>query len=227
MENPSDSSSAANITTTKRYAPPFQRKGSLGRRKSGGGSSSVIPPILFLDVDTSSCVVYGSMVKEWKYGTIMCNTGRAIFYGLNSEACPLHFPDRFERINNSLNDGEKNQVATSKHVPLTDHGDVAVVNENLHPRLISLHGCCKSDAFQLLNERWAATINAFNDPTTDFADRPVMYTGSGGSAWGQFRLPHQFNSPRVPTGSSSGSQMDFLSELRRAKHHDANASSAT
>ncbi|XP_058205564.1 uncharacterized protein LOC131319355 isoform X2 [Rhododendron vialii] len=175
MENPSDSSSAANITTTKRYAPPFQRKGSLGRRKSGG--------------------------------------------------------DRFERINNSVNDGEKNQVATSKHVPLTDHGDAAVVNENLHPRLISLHGCCKSDAFQLLNERWAATINAFNDPTTDFAGElkhlPVMYTGSGGSAWGQFRLPHQFNSPRVAAGSSSGSQMDFLSELRRAMHHDANASSAT
>lgn len=81
-----------------------------------------------------------------------------------------------------------------------------------------------------------------------------MYTGSGGSAWGQFRLPHQvtieiplcslslslcdkynlvlgaciqFNSPRVAAGSSSGSQMDFLSELRRAMHHDANASSAT
>lgn len=168
MENPSDSSSAPNITTTKRYAPPFQRNRTLGRRKSGG--------------------------------------------------------DRFERINNSMNDGEKNQVANSRNVPLNDHGDAAVVIENLHPRVISLHGCCKSDAFQLLNERWAAAINAFNDPRIDFADRPVMYTGSGGSAWGQFRLPHQFSS-RVPVGPSSGAQMDFLSELRYAM--DSNASSAT
>lgn len=75
---------------------------------------------------------------------------------LMSEACPFHFPDRFERINNSVNDGEKNQVANSRNVPLNDHGDAAVVNENLHPRVISLHGCCKSDALQLLNERMFA-----------------------------------------------------------------------
>ncbi|KAL6967879.1 hypothetical protein U1Q18_044908 [Sarracenia purpurea var. burkii] len=157
LENPTESSSAANIATIKRYAPPNQRNRSVSRRKSGG--------------------------------------------------------DRFERINNIyMNDVEKNQVAASRSIPIPDHGDAVgsyVANENPHQGLIPLPGCIKSEAFQLLNDRWAAAINAFNDPSIDLAERPVMYSGSGASAWGQFRLPHQ---------------MDFLSELQRAIR-DANPSS--
>ncbi|GMP90060.1 hypothetical protein CsSME_00041360 [Camellia sinensis var. sinensis] len=138
--------------------------------------------------------------------------------------------DRFERTNNNyMNDGEKNQVATSRNIHVADHGDLVgsnVANDNPHSGLISLHGCSRSKAFQLLNDRWVAAISAYNDPSIDLADRPVMYSGSGASPWGQFRLPHQLMSP-TPTSSGgppSGLQMDFLSELRCAMQ-DANASS--
>ncbi|GMP90061.1 hypothetical protein CsSME_00041360 [Camellia sinensis var. sinensis] len=103
--------------------------------------------------------------------------------------------DRFERTNNNyMNDGEKNQVATSRNIHVADHGDLVgsnVANDNPHSGLISLHGCSRSKAFQLLNDRWVAAISAYNDPSIDLADRPVMYSGSGASPWGQFRLPHQ------------------------------------
>ncbi|TYH46697.1 hypothetical protein ES332_D11G356500v1 [Gossypium tomentosum] len=44
----------------------------------------------------------------------------------------------------------------------------------------------------------------------------VLYSGISDSAWRNFRLPHQMMSPANNTGPSSGSQMDFLAELRRA-----------
>ncbi|KAI3749759.1 hypothetical protein L2E82_20375 [Cichorium intybus] len=148
LENPTDSSSTANIATVKRYAPPNQRNRSLGRRKSGG--------------------------------------------------------DRLERATSYGNDGEKNQV---RNVPIVDHADP--------PRLIGLQGCCTSEAYQLLNNRWAAAMNAYENPSTDLAERPVMYSGSSASAWGQFRLPHQMISQSTGVGPS-GSQIDFLGELRQA-----------
>ncbi|XAR58806.1 hypothetical protein NMG60_11014354 [Bertholletia excelsa] len=133
--------------------------------------------------------------------------------------------DRIDRmINNYTNEAEKSQVATSRNMPITDHGDVTgsnLVNENPRPGLIPMHLCCKSDAFQLMNERWTAAINACNDPSTSLAERPVMYTGSSTAAWGAFRLPHQMMTPAVSAG-----QMDFLSELQRAMR-DATASSNT
>ncbi|XP_057509841.1 uncharacterized protein LOC130792328 isoform X1 [Actinidia eriantha] len=170
-ENPNDSSSTANTTTVKRYAPPNQRNRSLGRRRSGG--------------------------------------------------------DRFERMNNrSANDGENNQVPTSRNVPIADHGHALgsnIVNENPQTALIPLQGCCKSEACELLNDRWIAARNACNDPSIDFTEKPVMYSRTGASAWGQFRPPHQLMS-RTGNAGPLGSQMDFLTELQRAIR-DANASS--
>ncbi|XP_043707664.1 uncharacterized protein LOC122656998 isoform X2 [Telopea speciosissima] len=92
--------------------------------------------------------------------------------------------DRFERTSSShSNDGEKNQNSsrnTSNHL-----------NENAPPGLIALYGCCSSEAAQLLNDRWAAAIRSYNDPSIDLSERPIMYSGSGASAWGHPRLPHQ------------------------------------
>ncbi|KAA8550491.1 hypothetical protein F0562_002175 [Nyssa sinensis] len=137
--------------------------------------------------------------------------------------------ERFERANNIYaNDGEKNQVAASRNVPIVDHVDAGsgnLVNENPRPGLIALHGCCNSEAYQLMNDRWAAAMNSYNNPSTSLAERPVMYLGTGASAWGNARLPHQLMPPTVGVGPS-GSQMDFLSELRRAMRN-ANASSNT
>lgn len=64
--------------------------------------------------------------------------------------------DRLERASSYPNEGEKNQVAASKNVPNLDRRDAGssiLVNENAHARLISLHGCCSSEAFHLLNDR--------------------------------------------------------------------------
>jgi len=114
--------------------------------------------------------------------------------------------------------------AASRNIAIVEHGDPSgsnFGNENHHSALISLQGCCNSRAFHLLNDRWVAAMNAYNNPSIDLAERPVMYLGSSSSAWGQFRLPHQLMSS---TGSSvaSGTQMDFLAELRQAMHN-ANA----
>ncbi|KAM7496319.1 hypothetical protein LguiA_020733 [Lonicera macranthoides] len=130
--------------------------------------------------------------------------------------------DRFERAQNNMND------TASRNVPILDHGDASgsnLASENPRPALIPLHGCCNSGAFRLLNDRWAAAMNAYNNPSIDLAERPVMYSGSGAPAWGQFRLPHQLLPPAAGVGPS-GSQMDFLAELRQAMHN-ASVSSDT
>ncbi|CAK9134913.1 unnamed protein product [Ilex paraguariensis] len=125
--------------------------------------------------------------------------------------------DRLERANTYQTDGEKHQNAALKNVPIADHWDGAgnnYANDNLHSRLIPLQGCCNSEAFQLLNNRWTAAMNAYSNPSIDLAERPVLYTGSGAPAWGHVRLPHQLMSPTASVGPP-GSQMDFLDELWR------------
>ncbi|KAL4558475.1 hypothetical protein LXL04_036676 [Taraxacum kok-saghyz] len=113
--------------------------------------------------------------------------------------------DRLERAGSYGSEGDKNV----RHVPIMDHADP--------PRLIGLQGCCTSEAYQLLNNRWAAAMNAYENPSTDLSERPVMYSGSSASAsaWGQFRLPHQMISQTTGVGPS-GSQIDFLGELKQA-----------
>ncbi|CAL1408022.1 unnamed protein product [Linum trigynum] len=65
---------------------------------------------------------------------------------------------------------------------------------------------------------WSCTPGLMNNcALVPFPERPVLYSG-GVSAWGQFKLPHQMMATANSAGSS-GSQMDFLSELRRAMHN--------
>ncbi|BBH06589.1 conserved peptide upstream open reading frame 3, partial [Prunus dulcis] len=129
--------------------------------------------------------------------------------------------NRFDRTNNPQggSDLEKNQISSSRSLSGMDHGDASsssLLNENSRPGLLALEGCSSSAAFQLLNNRWAAAMHCINDPSVDLSERPVMYTG-GGSAWGQFQLPHQLMASTGGAGSP-GSSMDFLSELRRSKN---------
>eukprot|EP00262_Sarcandra_glabra_P001738 TRINITY_DN11888_c0_g1_i1.p1 TRINITY_DN11888_c0_g1~~TRINITY_DN11888_c0_g1_i1.p1 ORF type:complete len:175 (+),score=26.76 TRINITY_DN11888_c0_g1_i1:100-624(+) len=123
--------------------------------------------------------------------------------------------DRLEKINFPHgNDGEKSQVTSSRNITVLDHGEAGSTNfqnENPHPGLLAVDGCCSSEAAHLLNERWVAAIHSYNDPSIDLAERPVMYSGASGSAWGH---------PKPP------SQMDFLAELRRAIRN-ANATTTT
>ncbi|XP_008801252.2 uncharacterized protein LOC103715418 isoform X1 [Phoenix dactylifera] len=115
--------------------------------------------------------------------------------------------DRFEKTSYSYGiDGEKSQASNLRNFPSTDHGEAGgsnVQNEN-HPGLIPIDGCCTSEAAQLLNDRWANAMHLCNDPSVDLSERPTMYSGASGSSWGHLKLPHQ---------------MDFLSELRRAIHN--------
>lgn len=125
--------------------------------------------------------------------------------------------DRLERTNIYVNDGDKNQVAALRNVPILDRSDP--------PRLIALEGCCSSEAYQLLNNRWAAAVNAYENPSTDIAERPIMYSGSGATPWVQIGFQHQTISPTAgAVGPSGNHKIDFLSELRRAMHN-SNASS--
>ncbi|MQM21088.1 hypothetical protein Taro_054120 [Colocasia esculenta] len=125
---------------------------------------------------------------------------------LNSSSDSV-FPssDRFEKVNYAYgNDGEKNQAHGRTSV--IDNGEVGNdkgQNENPYYGMISINGCSYSEAAQLLNDRWAAAMHSYNDPSVDSSERPVMYSGASGSSWGHLKLPHQ---------------MDFLAELRRAIH---------
>nr|GEW89493.1 ribonuclease H-like domain-containing protein [Tanacetum cinerariifolium] len=70
------------------------------------------------------------------------------------------------------------------------------------PGLIALKGCSSSEAYQLLNYRWAVAMGAYENPSTDLSEKPVMYSGSGGT-----------------DVEGSSHQIDFLSELRKAMNH--------
>lgn len=64
--------------------------------------------------------------------------------------------DRLERTNSYQSEGEKNQTSAPKNAPHLNVGDVGSsnrLNENYLGRLIPLHGCGNSEAFQLLNDR--------------------------------------------------------------------------
>ncbi|KAJ7961776.1 Protein phosphatase 2C 71 [Quillaja saponaria] len=125
-----------------------------------------------------------------------------------------------DRTNNLYaNDIERNQVAASKNVPVIYHGDGSsiLLNESHYSASITLEGCCNSAASRLLNDRWTAAMQCYNNPSIDSADKPVMHSGST-SAWGNFRLPHQIMSA-TDSVSPPGSQLDLLGELRRAKHN--------
>ncbi|XP_009794452.1 uncharacterized protein LOC107761999 [Nicotiana tabacum] len=122
--------------------------------------------------------------------------------------------DRLERANSYASDGEKNQISASSSVStVADASGVNRANEYPPTRLIPLQGCGTSEAFQLLNDRWAAALNAHNNLPDDSLERPVMYMKR--SPWGHAMLPHQLMS-QAGAGSSTGPHKDFLNELRLA-----------
>ncbi|XP_075515027.1 uncharacterized protein LOC142549777 isoform X1 [Primulina tabacum] len=113
------------------------------------------------------------------------------------------------------NDGEKNHISSTKANSMVDHGDAGVnkLSGEIHcSRLIPLHGCSDSEAFQLLNNRWTAVMSAYNNLGEDSVERPVLYTKKSASAWGQAFLPH------LPT-VSSGLRRDLSSELQQAMNN--------
>ncbi|KAH7670792.1 hypothetical protein IHE45_10G051700 [Dioscorea alata] len=90
-------------------------------------------------------------------------------------------------------DPEKIQASYSRNPPVVDQGDLGnsyYQNDSMNSRLIPLDGCSNSEAAHLLNERWLAAMNSYNDPS-DLSEKPFMYTGASGSSWGHFKLPHQ------------------------------------
>uniref|UniRef100_A0A0D9VI58 Uncharacterized protein n=1 Tax=Leersia perrieri TaxID=77586 RepID=A0A0D9VI58_9ORYZ len=114
--------------------------------------------------------------------------------------------DRAEKASYLYNDGEKSNAPSLKNLPpIIPHETFFSNPQNDYgqTRLIPLEGCSASEASQLLNDRWVAAMNLYNDQSYDNPDKPVMYSGSSGSSWGHghMKLPHQMN---------------FFEELRRA-----------
>ncbi|XP_028550566.1 uncharacterized protein LOC110114994 isoform X1 [Dendrobium catenatum] len=81
--------------------------------------------------------------------------------------------DRFEKVNYSYGiDGDKSQSSVARNFSSVDHGDTGssyIQNESIHIGLVALDGCSTSDAAQLLNERWAATMHSYNDQSVDLS----------------------------------------------------------
>ncbi|KAK4747162.1 hypothetical protein SAY87_026199 [Trapa incisa] len=100
---------------------------------------------------------------------------------------------------------------------INDHRGTAIgnfLNEGPQPGLIPLEGCCSSEAYQLLSDRWAAAVHSSNDTSIDLSARPIMYSGSSASVsvW----LPHQIISPGGR--GMQASRMDFMAEFQQAMH---------
>ncbi|OWM82951.1 uncharacterized protein LOC116189168 [Punica granatum] len=123
--------------------------------------------------------------------------------------------ERFDRSSNPYAlDGDK---LAARNIPIADPRDTGIrnfPNDSHHFGLIPLEGCCSSEAYQLLSDRWAAAIHCCNDPSIDPSERPLMYSGSSASVWGHIKLPHQLMFPGAAV--SPGSQMDFMAELQRS-----------
>ncbi|XP_058005941.1 uncharacterized protein LOC110665788 isoform X3 [Hevea brasiliensis] len=142
LESPAPAAQPDSTTVVKRYAPPNQRNRSLNRRKSGA-RMKILSTVIFP-----------------KHGKVLCI--KQLSY-------------RFDRSNSLYaSDAEKNQqFAPPRNLPIVDHVDVGssnVLNENSRPGLISLDGCCRSEASQLLNDRWALAMHNYNDDSIDLSE---------------------------------------------------------
>ncbi|KMZ58737.1 hypothetical protein ZOSMA_74G00810 [Zostera marina] len=108
---------------------------------------------------------------------------------------------------------ERNKYRSySKKVPVMEqHGKVGNPHSNSNSNVISLDGCCSSNASKLLKDRWTAVIASYNDASVDISERPLMYSGDSESSCSQMKLPQQ------------SVKMDFPTKLR---HLICNANAA-
>ncbi|RVX23081.1 hypothetical protein CK203_000085 [Vitis vinifera] len=85
----------------------------------------------------------------------------------------------------------------------------AFIPHPCEPRTLGLEPLLRVIAMHTLVSPGVSTTCTRLLLTPQCSERPVMYSGSGASAWGHFRLPHQM--------------MDFSGELRRAMQRHANS----
>ncbi|KAJ6723902.1 PHOSPHOPANTOTHENATE--CYSTEINE LIGASE 2 [Salix koriyanagi] len=151
LENPTPAASAPppDSTTVKRYAPPKSK----ARPRLLFQAFSFF--VLFYFSQKPSCLFFRSRsMNRRKSG------------------------DRFDRGSSLYQiDGEKNQqqqshANTRNNIP-DHHGDAgssSLLNDNYSSHtLIPLEGCCRSEASQLLNDRWAAIMHSYNDTSIDLS----------------------------------------------------------
>ncbi|KAL4193848.1 hypothetical protein AMTRI_Chr06g178970 [Amborella trichopoda] len=117
--------------------------------------------------------------------------------------------DRFERLNYFHgSEGERSIGTSSKNSSLTEHGEAgssSSLQNDTNPLVagsVLVDGCSNSEAAKLMSERWAAAMSSYNDPSVEVTEKPVMYSGSSGSAWGSSKLTYH--------------TMDFFAELQKA-----------
>lgn len=126
------------------------------------------------------CVIFSPIIF-WTIKGMLCLTLQILAF-LSLLFCGLYkliVADRLERANSYPNDGEKAQTSVPRNVPIVNHGDAGSskrVNENLFVGLIPIHGCCKSEAFQLLNDRMSSKIVIFSKSSTYLVMNYVLLT---------------------------------------------------
>ncbi|KAF2284716.1 hypothetical protein GH714_029509 [Hevea brasiliensis] len=192
LESPAPAAQPDSTTVVKRYAPPNQRQAFFAFYLFVWyllRNPNMRNKLAFLELNVDFLTVV-NMINVFAAKMKILST--VIFPKHGKVLCIKQLSYRFDRSNSLYaSDAEKNQqFAPPRNLPIVDHVDVGssnVLNENSRPGLISLDGCCRSEASQLLNDRWALAMHNYNDDSIDLSERPVMYS----SAWGQFRLPHQ------------------------------------
>ncbi|EPS64906.1 hypothetical protein M569_09874, partial [Genlisea aurea] len=92
-------------------------------------------------------------------------------------------------------------------------------NENLSQKLIPLNGCCNSSASELLNNRWNAAMNAYDNLPEDSLERPVLYESNNAAAsassspWRYSVFPQHL---MINPNGGGEVHRDFFAELRAA-----------
>ncbi|CAH2054610.1 unnamed protein product [Thlaspi arvense] len=128
-------------------------------------------------------------------------------------AGPSSKPEKYTPPNQRKPSGnlKKSGDRTSSQQKKDGERSQPLATEKTSRRIITPKDCSRSDAYQLLRERWSAAMSLYNDPKLDLSERPIMYYG--GSVWG--KLPHQILAAANNTLPPRISPSDYRSEVRR------------
>ncbi|KAF2284721.1 hypothetical protein GH714_029559 [Hevea brasiliensis] len=177
LESPAPAAQPDSTTVVKRYAPPNQRQAFFAFYLFVWyllRNPNMRNKLAFLELNVDFLTVVNINVFAAKMKIL----STVIFPKHGKVLCIKQLSYRFDRSNSLYaSDAEKNQqFAPPRNLPIVDHVDVGssnVLNENSRPGLISLDGCCRSEASQLLNDRWALAMHNYNDDSIDLSDSSV------------------------------------------------------
>ncbi|KAL1211988.1 hypothetical protein V5N11_023958 [Cardamine amara subsp. amara] len=120
-------------------------------------------------------------------------------------------PPNQRKSSNRRNSGEGTSSQQSKDGERSQPADTGSQMGNFPQSVITPQDCSRSEAYQLMRERYAAAVLEYNDPTVDLSERPIMYYE--GRIWG--KLPHQILASANKILPPSISPTDYITEMRQ------------